>query len=321
LPHSPAPLSSSDVISIEDLIAEANKVAREAIPENTKRAYRADWRDFETFCGRRKLSSLPARPEHVCAYLAAKSKTLKRTSIRRRLTVIGIVHRMRGFPNPLDDSRVKQTWRGILRSKNESEERKAPLLLKDLQTILEALDSDLAGIRDKALLLLGFAGAMGRSEIVALNVSHIEFTDDGLVVHVTRSKTDQVGVGRKIGIPHGENPLTCPVQALVRWFEASAICEGAVFRKVNRHGELEGKRLCGASVALIVKRAFELVGKRPQRFSGHSLRAGLATQAAMMGASERSIQKQTGHKSLKTLRTYIRDGSLFRENAAKKAGI
>jgi len=321
LPHSPAPLSNSDVVSIEDLIAEANKVAREAIPENTKRAYRADWRDFETFCSRRKLSSLPARPEHVCAYLAAKSRILKRTSIRRRLTVIGIVHRMRGFQNPLEDSRVKQTWRGILRSKIESEERKAPLLLKDLRTIMEALGPDLAGIRDKALLLLGFAGAMRRSEIVALNVSHIELQDDGLVVHLTRSKTDQLGVGRKIGIPHGENALTCPAKALLRWFEASGISEGAIFRKVNRHGELEGNRLCGASVALIVKRAFRLVGKRPQRFSGHSLRAGLATQAAMMGASERSIQKQTGHKSVKTLRTYIRDGSLFLENAAKKAGL
>jgi integrase len=311
----------ADLVPLEDLIAEAQKVARESIPENTKRAYRADWNDFQKFCERRRLSSLPARPEHVCAYLAAKQRTLKRSTLRRRLTVIGIVHRMRGHQNPVDDSRVKQTWRGILRSKVEAEDRKAPLLLKDLKAISEALPPTLSGIRDKALLLLGFAGAFRRSELVGLNVSNVELTDDGLVVHIQKSKTDQLGVGRKVGIPYGENPLTCPVKTLVTWLDAAEISEGALFRKVNRHGELEGKRLCSASVALIVKRAFKGIGKRPQRFSGHSLRAGLATQAAMMGASERSIQNQTGHKSIKMVRTYIRDGNLFRENAAKKAGL
>lgn len=310
-----------DLVSIEDLIAEAQKVARESIPENTKRAYKADWNDFQRFCEKRRLRALPARPEHVCAYLAAKQRALKRTTLRRRLTVIGIAHRMRGHPNPLEDSRVKQTWRGILRSKTEVEERKAPLLLNDLKSIVAALPESLGGIRDKALLLLGFAGAFRRSELVALNVSNVELTDDGLVVHIPRSKTDQMRGGRKVGIPYGENPLTCPVKAILHWLDAAQISEGAVFRKVNRHGEIEGKRLSDASVALIVKRAFKMIGKKPQRFSGHSLRAGLATQAAMMGATERSIQNQTGHKSLKTLRTYIRDGSLFRENAAKKAGL
>jgi integrase len=311
----------TDLLSLEDLIAEAQKVARESIPENTKRAYKADWKDFAIFCERRRLSVLPARPEYVCAYLAARQRTLKRTTLRRRLTVIGIVHRMRGHPNPIEDSRVRQTWRGILRSKSNVEDRKAPLLLKDLKLIVAALPETLAGIRDNALILLGFAGAFRRSELVALNVSNVELTDDGLVVYIPRSKTDQVRAGRKVGIPYGENPLTCPVKGLCRWLDTAEISEGAVFRKVNRHGEIEGKRLCDASVALIVKRAFKLIGKMPQRFSGHSLRAGLVTQAAIMGASERSIQNQTGHRSLKMLRTYIRDGNLFRENAAKKAGL
>jgi integrase len=311
----------TDLISLDDLIAEAQRVARGSIPENTKRAYGADWKDFQRFCGRRRLSSVPARPETVCAYLAAKNRSLKKATLRRRLTVIGIVHRMRGVSNPLEDSRVRQTWRGILRSKLDAEDRKAPLLLKELKAIVEGLPQNLSGLRDKALLLVGFAGAFRRSELVGLNVSNVELTDDGLVVHIPRSKTDQQGVGRKIGIPYGENPGTCPVNALVSWLDAAEISEGALFRKVNRHGELEGKRLCGSSVALIVKRALTAIGKKAHRFSAHSLRAGLATQAAMSGASERSIQNQTGHKSLKTLRTYIRDGSLFRENAAKKAGL
>lgn len=313
--------SPADAVSIEDLIAEAQNIARDSIPENTRRAYRADWEDFSKFCARRKVSALPARPEHVAGYLAAKSRSLKKTTLRRRLTVIGIAHRMRGHQNPLEDSRVKQTWRGILRSKVDTEDRKAPLLLKDLKEIAESFDDTLSALRDKALLLLGFAGAMRRSELVALNISNVELTEDGLVVRIPRSKTDQEGVGRKIGIPFGENETTCPVKALSRWLDEAEISNGAVFRKVNRHGELEGERLCPASVALIVKRAFKRIGKKPQRFSGHSLRAGLATQAALMGATERSIQNQTGHKSLKTLRSYIRDGNLFRENAAKKAGL
>jgi integrase len=157
--------------------------------------------------------------------------------------------------------------------------------------------------------------------LVALDMEDLKLTEDGFVVYVKRGKTDQTGSGRKLGVPYGQSPLTCPVKALLAWFEAADITTGAVFRKVNKHGRLEGKRLAGHSVALIVKRAFKMIGKRPRSFSGHSLRAGLATQAAMAGASERSIQNQTGHKSLKVLRTYIRDGSLFRENAAKKSGL
>jgi integrase len=179
----------------------------------------------------------------------------------------------------------------------------------------------MAGARDKALILLGFAGAMRRSELVALNWEDIQLADEGVVVFITRGKTDQMGCGRKIGIPFGSDPLTCPVQALLNWQDKSGLSTEAIFRKVNRHERPEGKRLCGHSVALIVKKAFKAIGKPSLPFSGHSLRAGLATQAAMSGASERSIQNQTGHKSLKVLRTYIRDGNLFRENAAKKTGL
>jgi len=195
------PSVPTDLVPLEDLIAEAQKVALESIPENTKRAYKADWKDFTVFCEKRRLSALPAHPEHVCAFLSAKQRTLKRTTLRRRLTVIGIVHRMQGYPNPLEDSRVRQTWKGILRSKSEIEERKAPLLLPDIKAIAAALPESLAGIRDKALILLGFAGAFRRSELVALNVANVELTNDGLVVHIPRGKTDQLRAGRKVGSP------------------------------------------------------------------------------------------------------------------------
>jgi site-specific recombinase XerD len=311
-----------DSVPIEDLLLEAQQAARDSMPENTARAYRNDWKDFQNFCIRRRLSSIPAHPSTVCAYLALRAKTVKTSTLRRRLTTIGKVHRLRGAINPTDDIRVRQTWKGIRRRKTDAVERKDPLLLNDLQRIADALPPDLSGLRDRAVLLLGFAGALRRSELVAVNVDDLRLTEkEGLVLFVRKAKTDQTGRGRKIGIPYGSNPLTCPVTAISKWLQAAGITEGALFRKVNRHGRTEGKRLSSDSVALIVKKAFRLIGKEPRAFSAHSLRAGLATQAAMAGASERSIQEQTGHKSLAVLRTYIRDGSLFRENAAKKAGL
>ncbi len=314
-------LSPHDLIPMEDLLAEAASAARDSVPENTLRAYKADWNDFLRFCTRKQVLPVPARPETVCAYLAARARSLKTSSLRRRLTVIGKVHRIRGAKNPLEDVRVRQTWRGILRRKTEAVERKDPILLKDLQCISSSFDATLAGNRDRAVILFGFAGALRRSEIVALNVDDLKLTDEGFVVYVRRGKTDQMGAGRKVGIPYGQSFLTCPVKAVLAWLEAAEITSGAIFRKVNKHGRLEGERLSSHSVPLVVKRAFKRIGKRPRSFSGHSLRAGLATQAAMAGASERSIQNQTGHKSLKVLRNYIRDGNLFRENAAKKAGL
>jgi len=162
---------------------------------------------------------------------------------------------------------------------------------------------------------------MRRSELVGLDVGDVVLTGDGLVVSIRRSKTDPEGAGRKIGIPYGPRPQTCPVRALQGWLQASGIVEGALFRSVNRHGKLLEGRLGDRAVALVVKRALVAAGRDAEAFAGHSLRAGLATSAAMAGASERSIQEQTGPKSLLILRRYIREGSLFRENAAARVGL
>ena len=183
------------------------------------------------------------------------------------------------------------------------------------------LPDRLLGVRDRALLLVGFAGAFRRSELVSLNVRDLKFTNDGLTVTLRRSKTDQEGSGRKVGIPYGSSPETCPVRSLRAWLEASGIESGPVFRPINRHGQIRPSRLSDRAVALIVKRAAEAAGKDPAEFAGHSLRSGLATAAAIGGASERAIMKQTGHRSTAMVRRYIRDGSLFRENAAARVGL
>jgi site-specific recombinase XerD len=311
----------SDSIDIEDLLEELARLEKQALPENTRRAYRSDWRDFRSWCERRQRMAIPAKPETVALYLTARAKTHKTSSISRRLTVIGKVHKAAGKANPVTDDRVRRVWRGILRDKGQAADRKTPTLIGDLKKMLNELPDGLAGTRDRALLLFGFAGAMRRSEIVSLNVGDLQLSDDGFVVALRRSKTDQTGKGRRIGIPYGEHKETCPVKAMLAWMRESGIDRGALFRKVNRHGDLEGERLTDKSVALIVKRAAKATGINPKNFSGHSLRAGLATAAAIAGVDERAIQEQTGHKSLKVLRTYIREGSLWRNNAAKKVGL
>jgi integrase len=199
--------------------------------------------------------------------------------------------------------------------------QKSPTLTDDIRAMVDAADAEIIGTRDRALLLLGFAGAFRRSELVGLDVEDCTFGRDGLTIVLRRSKTDQTGVGRKIGIPYGSNPSTCPIRALQDWIEQAGITAGPLFRCVNRHGHVQTDRLSDYGVVRIVKKLSERAGLDSAKFAGHSLRAGHATAAAIAGASERSIMAQTGHRSVQMVRRYIRDGSLFRENSAAKLGL
>jgi integrase len=186
--------------------------------------------------------------------------------------------------------------------------------------MVAATPESLLGARDRALLLLGFAGAFRRSELVALAVVDLDFTRDGLVVTLRRSKTHQEGEGRKLGVPFGSRPESCPVRAVQDWLQAAGISAGLVLRSINRHGHL-GTALTAHSVALVVKRYAAAAGLEAARYAGHSLRSGLATSAAVGGASERAIMAQTGYRSAAMVRRYIRDADLFRGNAAGLAGL
>ncbi len=174
--------------------------------------------------------------------------------------------------------------------------------------------------RDRALLLLGFAGAFRRSELVGLNIGDVEFTDEGIVVHLRRSKTDQEGQGRKIGIPQLPHSDACPVRALRAWLDAAGIDSGPLFRPVAVGGRIQADRLSDRAVALVVKRSLP-AGREAGRFAGHSLRAGFVTSAACGGASVKAIMRQTGHRSLETVMRYMRDASLFRGNALGSTGL
>jgi len=211
---------------------------------------------------------------------------------------------------------------GIRRSKGTAQTGKRPLAAPDLRALFAPLDSRrILDVRDRALLLVGFAGAFRRSELVGLDVSDLAFNTAGLIVNIRRSKTDQEWQGRRVGIPYGSTPATCPVRALEAWLAALGADEGPLFRAINRHGQLAGRRLTAQSVALVIKRLAAQAGMEADDLAGHSLRAGLATAAAAAGVPERAIMAQTGHRSLATLRKYIREGSLFLENAAAQVGL
>lgn len=198
------------------------------------------------------------------------------------------------------------------------------MLVDTLRALVEAMRRDDPGdVRDRALLCLGFASGCRRSELVAvtLDVEDLSFGDDGLEVTIRHSKTDQEGFGRKVGIPYGGRPRTCPVHAVREWLDLSYLTEGPLFRPINRFGKILPSRLTGQSVALIVKRWALEAGFDPALFAGQSLRSGLATAAAKAGKSERSIMKQTGHRSVTVVRRYIRDAELFDDNAAAGIGL
>jgi site-specific recombinase XerD len=289
--------------------------------ENTLRGYQSDLRAFCTWCEVHGHCPLPAPPEVIASYIAECAEHLKPGSIQRRLNAITEAHKARGFEPPTHTALVANTMKGIRRTKGTEPKQKAPTLTDDIRTMIEVMDSGIIGVRDRALVLLGFAGAFRRSELVGFDVEDCNFGKDGLTVTLRRSKTDQHGAGRKIGIPYGSNPDTCPVRTIQSWIEQAAIGTGPLFRPINRHGQVQKGRLSGIDVARIVKKLVKRAGLDAAKYAGHSLRAGHATSAAIAGASERSIMNQTGHRSVQMVRRYIRDGSLFRDNSAGKLGL
>jgi site-specific recombinase XerD len=288
---------------------------------NTVRAYAADWRHFQDWCRGRDCAALPAAPATVSLYLAELADTARVSTLTRRVSAISQAHQLAGFDSPTDDAIVRTVMAGIRRAKGTAQHGKKPIVTEDLRRIVARLPESLQGTRDRALLLVGFAGAFRRSELVGLDVADLEFGRDGLVVTVRRSKTDQEGQGRRVGIPYGSRPETCPVRAAQDWVDLLDAEVGPLFRKIDRHGRIGPGRLSDKAVALIVKRCARAAGLEASDLAGHSLRAGLATAAAAAGVSERAIMAQTGHRSLTTLRKYIREGSLFLENAAGKVGL
>lgn len=301
----------------------ATAFASASASDNTKRAYSADWADFANWCHENYRPALPADPSTLADYiaeLASPPRKLKASTINRRCSAIARAHRLAGFPTPLNGV-ANETMAGIRRTLGTAPHQVAPIGLKELKAMVGALPQSTKGIRDRALLLLGFAGALRRSELVALDVTDVTPTDNGLLIMLRRPKTDQEGEGRTVGIPYGSHLETCPVRAVQAWFQSSEITEGPIFRPVDQHGVIGATRLSDRSVARIIQSSAKRAGLDPEQFAGHSLRAGLATAAAAAGVSEHDIARTTGHRSVAVLRRYVRTATVFERNAAASVGL
>jgi integrase len=313
--------STEQAVELAEIAADARDYVAASRAENTTRVYRTGWAQFAAWCEEHRVIALPAGAETVALYVADLAKVAKPATIDLRLAAISAAHRAAGHDTPTKEEAVRLVRRGVRRTLGTAQRQVRPVTVPDLRAMLDGLGTDPAGCRDRALLLLGFAGALRRSELVGLDVADLTEGTDGLTIRLRRSKTDQEGVGRTVGIPYGSNLATCPVRSWRAWLELSSITEGAAFRPVDRHSHIGGARLSAPAVALVLKRHAARAGFDPREVSGHSLRAGLATSAAAAGVPERVIAEQTGHRGTAMLRRYIREGSLFRENAASAVGL
>jgi integrase len=308
--------SPAQLATLAPIVEAARAYVEASRSERTRALYAAQWQGFEAWCDAQGLCALPAAPGTLALFLTARAQEGRKVAtLAVALAAISQRHQVAGHESPRSSAIVREAFKGIRRTHGSAQTQKAPVLGNQLRTMLGSLPASLSGQRDRALLLVGFSGAFRRSELVALTVADLAFTSEGLTVTLRRSKTDQDGRGRKVGLPYGSVAATCPVRALQAWLEVSGVSEGPVFRSVDRHGNVGGA-LSGIDVARIVKRTAEAVDLDPKAFAGHSLRAGLATTAAKAGKAAHAIMKQTGHRSVAMVNRYIRDAELFSDNAA-----
>lgn len=314
---------TKEIVSLEQLAERVKFFERSSISASTRRAYETDWTNFFQWCKAQDLEHLPASPETIQLYISSMAdRNLSISTIVRRLTSITAIHEAAGHESPSQSAAVRRVLKGIKRDKWTDQKTSRAISWRELQKMAAACDSTMIGRRDAAILLLGWSSALRRSELVALNIGDLDFQDEGLVLHVRSSKTDQEGRGCKIGIPIASSGL-CPVHTVRQWIErrtASKLpADAPLFPKVGAHGR--GKwwystqgRLSARCVALVVKRYAREIGLDWRECSAHSLRRGFATEAAAAGVPERVISRHTRHRSIKTLRGYIEDGTIWTDN-------
>jgi integrase len=302
-------------------LTDAQAYTTSSYAQHTHQAYASDWHQFTTWCQTHQRRSLPATPETILGYIGTLADRVRVATIDRRLCGIAFYHRQARQPNPTDDPEVATVLRGLRRKKGIAPTGKAPMTITLLRTLVAACDDTYRGTQERAIFLLGFAGAFRRSELVALTIHDLTFVPEGLIVRIRRSKSDQEGMGTSKGIPCGTHPATCPVRAVRTWLNTAGIRSGRLFRAFTAHGQQTTRPLPAYAVGRMVQRAVRQQGLDATHYGGHSLRAGFVTAAAHAGVAERLIMQQTGHTDVRTLRRYIRDSSLFRENAAAQIGL
>lgn len=324
---SSAETPSGDIVNIiraepSPLVRSAKAYATEARARRTREEYAKQWSAFAAWCAQEGLCELPAAPQTLALYIAARADAGRKVAtLALALAAISQAHKVAGHPSPRGHRLVQETWKGVRRRLGVVQTQKQPVSARDIQRMLDELPAGLLGLRDRALIALGFAGGFRRSELVALDVADLTFVTEGLEAVVRRSKTDQEGAGLLKVIAYGADPGTCPVRAVKDWLELAGIGEGPVFRPINRHEQLAAKRLTAHAVAVIIKRCAGKAGLPAPELSGHSLRAGFVTEAKKNGADDAAIMDQTGHKSLAMVHRYNRRTKKWQRPASAKLGL
>lgn len=304
--------------------SDAERVAHylgRASADATLRAYRSDWALFAEWCAARGHACLPAAPDTAAAFLAELAdRGLARSTIGRRLAAIVFAHRAAGAVPPTEQAGspvLARTLRGIRRAgRAQAPARKHAADGDILRDMLRAVEGDsLRAARDRALLAIGMAGALRRSELVAIRFEHLAFLPQGLEITIPHAKGDQEGLGAVVAVPDGAR--IAPVRLLRTWLDAAGIGEGPVFRKLTPQGRLTPKPMSDRGVALVVKARAAAAGYDPQLFAGHSLRAGFLTEAGRQGANVFRMKDHSRHKSLEMVSAYVRESERFRDHAGE----
>ena len=293
---------------------------------NTVRAYKSDFNNFELFCSQNGFKSLPSEPKIVSLYLTHLStKDVKMSTLKRRLVSIGVIHKLKGHYLDTKHPSIIENIMGIKRRKGSIQKGKKPLLINNLKLIINVIDKQkkegIKKLRDRSIILIGFSGGFRRNELVSLDYEDLDFVQEGLKINLRKSKTDQFGEGAIKALPYFKNSQYCPVVSLRNWLDVAKINSGALFRRFSKGSRLTEKRLTDQTVALLIKEYLQLAGIDNKNYSGHSLRSGFATSAAESGAEERNIMAMTGHKSTEMVRRYIKEANLFKNNALNKIKI
>ena len=300
------------VTDVKSLELETLKNLKSSKATNTLRAYKADYKDFATFCIKNGFKPMPSEPKIITLYLTYLSKICKFSTLKRRLASISVIHKLSGHYIDSKHPMITENLMGIKRTLGSYQKAKKPILINDLKLIVDFINkekNEKNRLKYKALILIGFSGGFRRSELVDVDYEDLDFVPEGVKIFVKKSKTDQSGEGMTKGIPYFSNSEYCPVISLKKWIEISKIETGKIF-------DISDK-----SVALIIKRYTSLAGLDSKKYSGHSLRSGFATSTAELGAEERSIMAMTGHKTTQMVRRYIKEANLFKNNALNKIKI
>ena len=309
-------IQSNTALQLNNHAESVKKYISECLSKNTKLNYAVDWKIFVKWCADREIISLPATPETIAAFFSDHAdQGYAPPTIVHRCAAIKKAHEFAGHESPTDHVLVKKTLKGIKRTVQHKPTKKAPATVERIEKMISYCDDSLIGLRDKALLLLGFAGAFRRSELVELKLSDIERTPEGIKVTIRHSKTDQEGKGQTIAILNGSRLRV--VDNLMHWLKSARIEEGYLFPSIRKSGKIQKERLSHMSVVHIVKKYAQKSGFTISDFSGHSLRAGFLTSAAEAGASVFKMMDVSRHKDMQTVSVYVRSADMFEKHASE----